>query len=109
MSYKGKITTAGTSDAIRLEKDLFKQHPEFRQHAEVRADIIGPGKMLISVVDNPTTENEDDPIVGAFLAFLENDMLKNPATITPLDASVIARATALTAGMNVSDDDFDDE
>ena len=67
MSYKGKITTTGTSEAIRIDKALFKQHPEFRQQAEVRADIIGPGRMLISVVDNSSTENDDDPIVGAFL------------------------------------------
>lgn len=107
MSYKGKITTAGTSNAIRLEKDLFKQNPEFKQQAEVRADIIGPGKMLISVVDNPNTDNEDDPIVGAFLAFIEKDMLQRPAAITSLDANIIARAKALTAGVTVNDDDFD--
>lgn len=108
MSYKGKITTTGTSEAIRLDKDLFKQHPEFKQQAEVRADIIGPGKMLISVVDNLNTNNEDDPIVGAFLSFLEKDMVNNPATITPVDANVIARAKSLTAGMSVTDDDFDE-
>lgn len=107
MSYKGKITTVGTSEAIRLDKDLFKQNPEFKQAAEVKADIIGPGKMLISVIDNPNLDNEDDPIVGAFLAFLANDMVKNPAAITPLDANVIARAKALTAGMTVTDDDIE--
>lgn len=109
MSYKGKITTAGTSNAIRLEKDLFKQNPEFKQQAEVRADIIGPGKMLISVLNNPNTENEDDPIVGAFLAFLEKDMTQHPAKIASLDTNTIARAKALTAGMTVTDDDFGDE
>ncbi|HEY9756541.1 MAG TPA: hypothetical protein V6C97_15340 [Oculatellaceae cyanobacterium] len=45
MSYKGKSTTTGTSEAIRIDKALFKQHPEFRQQAEVRADIIGPGNL----------------------------------------------------------------
>lgn len=107
MSYKGKITTVGTSEAIRLDKDLFKQNPEFKQAAEVKADIIGPGKMLISVVDNPNLDNEDDPIVGAFLAFLANDTIQNPASITPLDANVIARAKALTSGMIVTDDDIE--
>lgn len=107
MSYKGKITTIGTSEGIRLDKNLFKQHPEFKQAAEVKADIIGPGKLLISVLDNPNLDNEDDPIVGAFLAFLANDMIKNTAAITPLDADVVARAKALTAGMTVSDDDIE--
>lgn len=32
----------------------------------------------------------------------------NPAAITPLDASAIARAKALTAGMTVTDDDIED-
>lgn len=107
MSYKGKITTVGTSEGIRLDKNLFKQNPEFKQAAEVRADIIGPGKMLISVLDNPNIDNEDDPIVGAFLAFLARDMVNNPAAITPLDTDVIARAKTLTAGMTVSDDELE--
>lgn len=109
MSYKGKITTSGTSNAIRLEKDLFKQNPEFKQQAEVRADIIGPGKMLISVLDSSSSETEDDPIVGAFLAFVENDMRQNPEKISPLAANSIDRAKALTKGLKVSDDDFGEE
>ena len=107
MSYKGKITTTGTSEAIRLDKDLFKQHPEFKQSAEVKADIIGPGKMLISVVDSSNIEDEEDPILGAFLSFIEKDMVMNPANITALDANVIARAKSLTAGITVSDDELD--
>ena len=108
MNYKGKITTSGTSEAIRLEKELFRQNPEFKQQAEVRADIIGPGKMLISVVSPPAPFVEEDPIVGAFLSFLENDMLKNPGSITPLDEHTIAQAKALTANVVLSEDDFDD-
>lgn len=107
MSYRGKITTVGTSEGIRLDKNLFKQNPEFKQAAEVQAHIIGPGKMLITVLDNSNIDNEDDPIVGAFLAFLANDMAKNPAGITPVDTNVIARAKALTTGMTVSDDELD--
>jgi len=71
MSYTGKISTSGNSDAIRLDKNLFKQHPEFRQKATVRADVIGPGTMLLQVVNDAELENENDPIVRAFLAFLE--------------------------------------
>jgi antitoxin PrlF len=109
MSCKGKITTSGASEAIRLDKDLFKQNPEFKQQAEVRADIIGPGKMLISVLNRPETTTEEDPIVDAFLSFIEKDMLHNPASLTPLSADVISRAKALTAGIVVTDEDFDDD
>jgi antitoxin PrlF len=107
MSYKGKITTSGTSEAIRLEKDLFIQHPEFKQAATVKADIIGQGTMLISVVDKSNIENDNDPIVGAFLSFLEKDMSKNAAAITALDAKTISQAKALTAGVTVTDDELD--
>ncbi|MDX2106590.1 MAG: type II toxin-antitoxin system PrlF family antitoxin [Candidatus Melainabacteria bacterium] len=107
MSYKVKITTVGTSEAIRLDKDLFKQNPEFKQAAEVKADIIGQGKMLITVTDNSNLDCEDNPIVSAFLAFLTNDMTKNPSAITPLDASAIAQAKALTTRVTVTDDDIE--
>lgn len=107
MSYKGKITTSGTSNAIRIEKDLFKQNPEFKQAAEVKADIIGRGKLLISVVDDSDCETEDDPIVGAFLSFLETDMSTRPGSIRSLNAKSIDRAKALTAEVTVSDDELE--
>lgn len=107
MSYKGKITTSGTSDAIRIEKDLFKQNPEFKQAAEVRADIIGRGRMLISVVDDSDCDTEDDPIVGAFLSFLEKDMHDHPASITPLNEKTIDRAKTVTARVTVCDDELE--
>lgn len=107
MSYKGKITTAGTSEAIRLEKDLFKQHPEFKQSAEVKADIIGPGKMLISVLDESDVDNDLDPVVDAFLSFLEADMAKNVATISAVDTTIIERAHSVTDGVTYADEDFE--
>ena len=108
MAYKGKITTSGSSEAIRLDKDLFRQHPEFKQQAEVRADVIGPGKLLISVLDRQeVAEEEEDPIVGALLAFLENDLAKNQAAISPLSAETIADAKALTEGVVYDDNDFE--
>ncbi len=108
MAYKGKITTSGTSEAIRLEKELFKQNPEFKQQAEVRADIIGPGKMLISVLGKQEKDLEEDPIVEAFLSFLERDMQKNPTNLSPLDPATIKKAKALTSKVVYSDKDFDD-
>ncbi len=106
-SYKGKITTAGTSEGFRFDKTLFKQHPEFKQKADVRADVIGPGTMLVSLINNPEMENEDDPIVSAFLAFLERDMLQNPQAILPVSADQIARAKVLTANVTVIDDELE--
>lgn len=107
MSYKGKITTSGTSDAIRIEKDLFKQNPEFKQAAEVRADIIGRGRMLISLVEDDSECDEDDPIVNAFLSFIERDICSRPASIKPVNEGDVQRAKALTAGVTVSDDELE--
>ncbi len=107
MSYKGRISTTGTSEAIRLDKDLFRQHPEFRQKAEVRADVIGPGKLLISVTDSLDKHREDDPVVGAFLAFIEKDILDNPHNVTPISKEQIRKAKALTAKVKVSDNELE--
>jgi prlF antitoxin for toxin YhaV_toxin len=63
--------------------------------------------MRISVVDNSDTDCEEDLIVSAFLCFLEKDMGKNAATITPLDAASIDRAKSLNAGVAVTDDELD--
>ena len=50
-TFTGSITTTGKSEAIRLDKALFRLHPEFRQKAKVRAQVIAPGHALISVVE----------------------------------------------------------
>ncbi|HEY9676852.1 MAG TPA: type II toxin-antitoxin system PrlF family antitoxin [Drouetiella sp.] len=106
MSYQGKITTTGSSEAIRFEKELFKNNPEFKKHAKVRADIIAPGKMLVSVLDEFEASEEEDPVVGAFLAFVENDIKRNPSSVSALDSDSIARAVKLTEGVVFSDEDF---
>jgi antitoxin PrlF len=105
MSYIGKISTSGNSDAIRLDKNLFKQHPEFRQQAQVRADVIGPGTMLLQVVNDKECADPIDPIVRAFLSFIEKDMLSTPANIAPVYAGQMAEVAKLTEGVRVTDDD----
>ncbi|MBS1996346.1 MAG: hypothetical protein JSS86_08560 [Cyanobacteria bacterium SZAS LIN-2] len=105
MSYTGKISTSGNSEAIRLDKNLFKQHPEFRQQANVRADVIAPGTMLLQLVDNEGAEIESDPMVTAFLAFLEKDAIENPSSITPVSEKQMAEISALVDGVVVTEDD----
>jgi hypothetical protein len=36
-SFNGSITMTGTSEAIRLDKALFRLHPEFREKAKAAA------------------------------------------------------------------------
>jgi antitoxin PrlF len=105
MSYSGKITTTGKSEAIRLEKSLFRSHPEFKQKAKVRAEVIGPGTMLISLDGPAAGPKKEDPVIGAFLSFLERDMREGPARLAPLSRARLAQVRKLVAGTRSSDDD----
>lgn len=103
VAYVGTITTTGKSEAIRLEKSLFRSHPEFRQKSKVQAHVIGHGTMLLSVTDDETSESEVDPIMAAFLKFLQHEIARSPETIKPLSATRIAEARELTKHVEVSD------
>ncbi len=106
--FKGSITTTGRSEALRLDKALFKAHPEFRQKAKLRAHVLGPGTMLVTL-DPDAAPGDDaverDPVVAAYLAFLERDMAAHPDRLQPFTQGEIARIEALTAGVGVSDED----
>src|SRR5579859_867271 len=102
--FKGSITTTGRSEAIRLDKALFKAHPEFRQRAKVRATVIGPGSMLVTLDQSEAAisdEIERDPVVAAYLAFLERDMTERPSVLEPITGADIARIRALTKDVTV--------
>lgn len=106
--YKGSITTTGNSGAIQIEKNLFNQHPEFAQKSKVLVSFIGPGNILISLQNkeiNPVNK-EADPILTAFLAFLEQDMINNPNNIKVFLQSNFDKSRELTLDVNVSDDDI---
>ena len=105
-TFSGSITTTGKSEAIRLDKALFRLHPEFRQKAKVRAQVISPGHALISVIDEePAPVSEEDPVVGAFLGFLEKDLKTSPGRGSRLSKASVARAVRLTEHVKVADDD----
>ena len=109
-SFSGSITTTGKSEAIRLDKALFKAHPEFRQRAKVRAHVIGPGHILVTLADDTAQgspeEIERDPVVSAYLAFLERDMLAHPGHIAPIGEAELARLRRLIEGVQASDEDI---
>jgi antitoxin PrlF len=102
--YSGRITTTGKSEAIRLDKALFRLHPEFRQKARVRAHVIAPGRLLVTVERPARRAEEDDPVLGAFLALLARDLEERPERLTPLARKTVARARRLTRRVRVSDD-----
>ena len=106
-SYQGSITTSGKSEAIRIEKTLFRQHPEFQQQAKVRVYVIAPGQMLLSLSEpSSDVEAKDvDPVVSAFLGFLEQDMVNHPERLSFIAEDEIQQVKALVSGVEVSDSD----
>jgi antitoxin PrlF len=81
-------------------------HPEFRQKAKVRAHVISPGHALISVVDDEAAPAQDeDPVVTAFLAFIEKDMKTHPGRRSRLSKASLRRAVRLTKNVKVTDDE----
>ena len=101
MTYKGRFTRAGNSRAYAFESALFRSHPEFDSH-NVEADYIGPGVLLVRALDDdPGTSQGHDPVLGAFLAFIERDMMENPASIQPLSDDLLVRAERLVGGMDI--------
>jgi len=109
VEYVGKRTKTGNSMGFRFESALFRSHPEFS--GTVRAQVIAPGKLLV-VADPIEREiaEEDDPVLGPFLALIAKDMAENPQKIKPLDETLMKEIAALTAGIEVdSDEDLGDE
>ena len=96
--YRGKQTRTGNSFGFRFDRALFKSHPEFT--GEVKAQIIAPGRMLVSVAE-PVVERAD-PMMTAFLAFLASDIAKAPERIQPISRDLAKRMDRLVKGVSVS-------
>ena len=94
--YRGKRTRTG--NGFRFDRALFKSHPEFA--GEVKAHVIAPGRMLVSVA-KPATERRD-PVMQSFLAFLANDIPKAPEGIKPMSPELARRIDRLVEEVSVS-------
>jgi hypothetical protein len=99
--YRGKRTRTGNSTGFRFDSALFKSHPEFS--GEVKAQVIAPGRMLVSVAE-PIKERRD-PVMEAFLAFLAHDMAATPEKIRPMSKERAARIDRLVKGVAVKGDE----
>jgi len=80
-AYRGKQTRTGNSLGFRFDAALFKSHPEFS--GEVAAHVIAPGRMLVTAVE--PRSDERDAVMESFLAFLSNDIAKEPGAVKPRD------------------------
>jgi antitoxin PrlF len=106
--YRGKQAKTGNSLGFRFDRALFRSHPEF--NGEVRGKVIAPGRMLVSAETATSGKGGDDVVVAAFLAFLANEMQREPRDIAPLDSALTRRIDSLAEGVSFSpDEDLGDE
>ena len=101
-SFSGKSTSIGNSNGFRFDAALFKANPEF--FGEVRGTVLAPGQMLVSVVptgeQQPELQDEEaNPVMLAFLSFLEGQMAAHPELIEPVTAAQMAHIAALVEGV----------
>lgn len=101
-TFSGKSTPIGNSNGIRFDAALFRTHPEF--FGEVKATVLGPGQMLVSALSGEATradavDDESNPVMQAFLQFLERQMTEHPELIEPMDDAELARIAALVEGV----------
>lgn len=99
--YRGTLTKTGNSSGFRFEGALFKSHPEFK--GEVKAHVIAPGRMLVTAED--ISQDRSDPVMESFLAFLAQDMIRNPGKIRALSGARVKRIAQLTEGIEVNPDE----
>ena len=98
--YRGKKAKTGNSLGLRFDKALFQSHPEFS--GEVRAHVIAPGRMLVVAEPVSGATRAEDPVIGAFLKFLAQDMARAPGRIKALDRSLATRIDALVGHVPVN-------
>lgn len=102
-SFSGSLGTAGNSRSFRLEKEFFNAAPEFATlGSSIRADIIGPGTFLVRI-DTPAPQETADPVIGAWLSFIDRDIASNPGQLVGLTEAEASRLERLVSGVVVDD------
>ena len=101
-SFSGKSTSIGNSNGFRFDASLFKANPEF--FGEVRGTVLALGQMLVSVVptgeqDPKLQDEEGNPVMLAFMSFLEGQMAKHPDLIELVTEAQMAYIATLVDGV----------
>lgn len=96
MTYHATATSTGNSKGLRLDAALYREHPEFAS-GQFDVDVIAPGRLLVRALQD--AEPVTDPVFAAFFAFLSQQMVDNPARITPFSAKDTAGLDELLEGV----------
>ena len=74
---------------------------------------ISPGDRIVyaiegdqAVIRRHVEGPDDDPVIGAFLDFLEREMIRDPGRLQPVTPELMAKMQRLSAGIEV---DLDEE
>ncbi len=103
-SFSGSVARTGNSRGLRLDGAFFKAAPEFGTVGnKVRAELIGPGTFLVRI-DTVQQEEAADPVIGAWLSFIDEDIRSNPSGLVPFQEVELTALERLVANVSVDDD-----
>ena len=75
--------------------------------------MIAPGRMLVVAEEPPgqamASREEEDPVMQAFLSFIEQDLVKSPQTVKPLRPRLAGRVKTIVGYLPVDPDEELDE
>lgn len=98
--YKGKVAASGNSGALRLEAGFFKAYTQFATGSILVAEPIGDEVVVIRALTNgQDVGDEPDPVMDAFLSFIEAEMINDPSSIEPFPEDELEEARRLVEGV----------
>lgn len=103
-AYRAKATTVGHSKALRLDRALFQAHPEFAT-GEFNVNVLGPGAMLVTAKGPAPRPAHADPVLEAYLAFVEQQMIDRPGSSRPLTSEDVRGLDTLLVDVVVDRDE----
>ena len=78
--------------------DAVRRSLRLRKRDKIRYVVRSDGAVMLTRAGAP---DEDDPVVGSFIAFLARDMEAYPTQIRGFDPALIRRARSIVKGVKV--------
>lgn len=101
--FSGSLGMAGNSRSFRVEKEFFNAAPEFATlGSPIRVDIIGPGTFIVRI-DTSASEETADPVIGAWLSFIDRDIASNPGQLIGFTGPEVSELERLVSNVVVDD------
>lgn len=103
MTYRAKAATVGNSRAFRVDSALFRAHPEFAE-GEFDVSVIAPGRLLVQATSD-VPEDDSDPVLDAFLGFIEHQMIQRPDLLSSVTVADRREVHELLRGVKADPDE----